>query len=227
MVLQPVALAETGLAGGGLWLGGRVADGDFEAEGLELVEVAADLAVAVAVEFVPVGAEVGEAGFGVVEEVPDDDEDGAGDGAPGPERADAAGQAALPFAEEGGGAGGAGGGLGAVALEVGVALSLAGLAAAGPDWRATGASPAQETRWSAVGNRVMSRPVSAMIALASLRLTPGISASRPAAGRAAAPGSWPACGLVSPLALIPQEAGMASRRPRSRHRAPRRTGPAA
>jgi hypothetical protein len=54
-------------------LGGRVADGDFEAEGLELAEVAADLAVAVAVEVVPVGAEVGEAGFGVVEEVPDDE----------------------------------------------------------------------------------------------------------------------------------------------------------
>jgi hypothetical protein len=51
-----------------------------------------------------------------------------------------------------------------------------------------GASPAQETRWAAVGNRVMSRPVSAMTAVASLRLTPGISASRSVAASAAASG---------------------------------------
>jgi hypothetical protein len=29
----------------------------------------------------------------------------------------------------------------------------------GPDWRAEGHSPAQDTRWPAVGNLVMSRPV--------------------------------------------------------------------
>jgi hypothetical protein len=114
--------------------------------------VGTDLAVAVAAAFVPVSAEVAEAGGGVVEEMPDDHEDGPGDGAPGPHRAEAAGQAAEPFAEEGVGAGGAVGGLGAVALEVGVALSLARFPAAGPDWRATGASPAQETRRAAVGN---------------------------------------------------------------------------
>ena len=44
----------------------------------------ADLAVAAGFACVPVGAEVGEPGRGVGEEVPDDDEDGAGDGAPGP-----------------------------------------------------------------------------------------------------------------------------------------------
>ena len=92
-----------------------------------------DLAVAVAVgvSVVPVGAEVGEPGFGVGEEVPDDDEDRSSDGAPGPGAAEAAGQAADPFAEEGVGAGGAGGGLGAVALQVAVALALLRLAAAG------------------------------------------------------------------------------------------------
>ena len=58
---------------------------------------------------------------------------------------------------------------------------LAGLRDRAPDCRADGASPAQDTRWAAVGNRVMSRPVSAMIALARARLTPGISASRSAA----------------------------------------------
>jgi len=61
------------------------------------------------------------------------------------------------------------GGLGAVALQVCVALPLGRLALPGaPDWRATGASPAQETRWSAVGNRVIPGPVSAMIALREL-----------------------------------------------------------
>ena len=43
----------------------------------------------------------------------------------------------------------------------------------------------------------MSRPVSAMIALASLRLTPGISASRSAAGSTAASGPGPADGTPS------------------------------
>ena len=74
--------------------------------------------------FVPVGAEVGEPGFGVREQVPDDGEDGAGDGALGPVPAQPPGQAAESFAEEGFGAGGAVGGLGAVALEVGVAVAL-------------------------------------------------------------------------------------------------------
>ncbi len=55
------------------------------------------------------------------------------------------------------------------------------------------ATRAQETRWSAVGSRVTSRPVSAMTAMASLWLTPGISTSRSAAAMAAAsgPGSRP------------------------------------
>ena len=69
-------------------------------------------------------------------------------------------EAAESFAEEGAGAGGAVGGLGAVALEVGVALPL--LAACGCGGRTggrRGRAPAQETRWAAVGKRVMSRPV--------------------------------------------------------------------
>jgi hypothetical protein len=47
----------------------------------------------------------------------------------------------------------------------------------GPDWRAAGHSAAQDTRWVAVGNRNMSRPISAMMARARPGLTPGISAS--------------------------------------------------
>ena len=80
----------------------------------------ADLAVSVGFAVVPVGTEVGEPGFGAGEQVPDDDEDGAGDGAFGPVPA----QAAEPCAEERFGACGAVGGLGAVPLEVVVALAL-------------------------------------------------------------------------------------------------------
>jgi hypothetical protein len=69
-----VALGGTGLVSGGWVLGGG-GDGDVEAEGLELAEVGLDLAVAVGFAVVPVGAEVGVSGFGVAEEVPDDDED--------------------------------------------------------------------------------------------------------------------------------------------------------
>jgi hypothetical protein len=53
-----VAVRVTGLVGGFRVLGGG-GDGDVEAEGLELAEVAADLAVAVGLALVPAGAEVG------------------------------------------------------------------------------------------------------------------------------------------------------------------------
>ena len=46
----------------GLGLGDGWSDGDVEAEGPELAEVGADLAVAVGFAFVPVGSEVGEPG---------------------------------------------------------------------------------------------------------------------------------------------------------------------
>jgi len=47
-----------------LALGGCRGDGDVEAEGPELAEAGADLAVAVGVSVVPAGAEVGEPGPG-------------------------------------------------------------------------------------------------------------------------------------------------------------------
>ena len=87
-------------------------DGDVDVgvgvEGAELVHEAAGAAVGVGFALVPAGAEVGEPVVGAGEQVPDDDEDGAGDGAPGPVAVEAPGQAAEPFAEEGVGAGGAG-----------------------------------------------------------------------------------------------------------------------
>ncbi len=67
-----MALGATGLVGGVWGLGGG-GDGDVEAEGPELAEVGADLAVAVGPGVVPAGAEVGEPGRGVGEEVPDDE----------------------------------------------------------------------------------------------------------------------------------------------------------
>ena len=95
---------------------------------------------------VPAGAEVGEPGRGVGEEVPDDDEDGSSDGALGLVPAEAAGQPAEPFAEERTGVRGAVGGLGAVDLEVGVALSLLRLALPGAGLAGDRGQPGQDTR---------------------------------------------------------------------------------
>src|ERR1700742_4719594 len=112
-------------------LGGCLGDGHLEAEGLQLAEVAADLLVAVGFLLVPAGSEVGVAGLWVVQQVPDDDQDRAGDRAPGPGAAEPPRQAAEPLAEERAGACRAVGGLGAVAAQVGVPLPLARLAGPG------------------------------------------------------------------------------------------------
>lgn len=80
----------------------------------------------------------------------------------------------------------------------------------GPDWRAEGHSPAQDTRWAAVGNLLMSRPVSAMMARARSSLMPGISASRATAFSTGASGPVPASGPVVPSALMPQAPGIAA-----------------
>jgi hypothetical protein len=102
------------------------------------------------------------AGGRVGEQVPDDDQDGAGDGDEHLELAAALDDAPVAFAEEGVGLGGRGGGLAEDALEVGVAL--AGLAGAvlGPGLDGARAELRPRTRWPAVGNRVMSSPISAM-----------------------------------------------------------------
>jgi hypothetical protein len=93
-------------------------DDDVVAEGFELASGVAGLAAAVGVPGVPVGSEVAVAGGGVVEQVPDEDQDGPGRGAAGlfpPAPAGAGGQAAEALAEEGagvrGGVGGQDGGL--------------------------------------------------------------------------------------------------------------------
>lgn len=58
---------------------GRGREGDLVAEGLELADQVAGLAGGVDVALVPVGAEFVIAGVGIVDQMPGDDQDGAGD----------------------------------------------------------------------------------------------------------------------------------------------------
>ncbi len=106
-----------GLAGG---------EDDVVAEGFELAFVAAGLAAAVGVPGVVVRAEVAVAGGGVLQQVPDGDQDGAADGDVRlvPSAAGAAADAAVPFAQERIGAGGAVAGLAGVAAGVAVAVAF-------------------------------------------------------------------------------------------------------
>jgi hypothetical protein len=60
-----VALGGTGLVVAGFGLGGGFGELDVEAEGLELADVGADLAVTSGFALVPAGAEVGEPGGGI------------------------------------------------------------------------------------------------------------------------------------------------------------------
>src|SRR4029077_12284184 len=71
--------AVTGPGQEGYGLSG-LGDGDGEAERLDLLDVVADFAVGVGAGLVAAGAEVGEPGGGVGEQVPDYGHDGAGDG---------------------------------------------------------------------------------------------------------------------------------------------------
>jgi hypothetical protein len=79
--------------------------GYCEAESLDLLDVVLQLVVDIDAGLVVAGAEVGEPGPGVTEQVPDDDQDGAGDGDLGLLLAAAAGDRVVPLAEEGLGAG--------------------------------------------------------------------------------------------------------------------------
>src|SRR5260370_1382879 len=188
-------------------------EGDGEAERFDLPDVVFDLLVFVGAGLVVAGAEVGEPVGGVGGPVPGDDQDGAGDCDLGLGLAAAAGDAVVPLAEEGLGAGGDVGGLAEGAAQPGVTLTFLPVRVRGPDWRAEGHSPAQDTRWAAVGNRDMSRPISAMMARARSGLMPGISASRATAGSTAASGPAPAFGPVVPSPFTPQAAGIAAASP--------------
>src|SRR5436309_3815082 len=92
------------------WSGGG-SERDGVAEGFELADVGAGLAVFVDPAGVVASAEVVVAGGAVGEQVPDDHQDGAGDGDQGFELSPALDQAPVAFAEEGVGLAGRGGGL--------------------------------------------------------------------------------------------------------------------
>src|SRR5512133_1052540 len=112
--------------------GGGLGEGDGESECRELSDVAASSAVGVGAARVVVRAEILIAGGWVGQELPDDDQDGAGDGDEGLELAAAFDDAPVAFAEEGVGAGGRGGGLAQDTFQVGVSLTGAPAAAGGP-----------------------------------------------------------------------------------------------
>jgi hypothetical protein len=130
--------------------------GDGVAEGFELVDEVADLAVGVDVGGVEVWAQVVESGGGVGQEVPDDDEDGSGDGDEGFEFAAAFDQSSVAFPEEGVGLGGAGGGVAECAFEVGVAL--AGLARSGRCTATTWVASPLRAAWSSITGLVAPGP---------------------------------------------------------------------
>ena len=90
--------------------GGR-GQGDGEPECLQLADVVAGLAIGVGAVGIEVRAQVMEPCGGIGEQVPDDDQDGAGHGDQGFELAAAFDQAPVALAEEGVGLGGRGGGL--------------------------------------------------------------------------------------------------------------------
>ena len=92
------------------------------AEDFELVDQAADFAVGVDAAGVEVRAQVTKPGGGVGQQVPDDDQDGAGDGDQGFEFASAFDQAPVPLTEERVGFRGRGGGLAEDSFEVGGCL---------------------------------------------------------------------------------------------------------
>jgi len=108
-------------SGGGL-------EGDGVAEGFELADVVVLAAFGVDAGGVEPGAEVVEAGVWVAQQVPGDHEDGAAGGDDRAFGAAAAGDAPVPFAEEGVSFGGAGGGVAQDGGQVGVAVAGGALA---------------------------------------------------------------------------------------------------
>jgi hypothetical protein len=103
---------------------GCLGEGDGVPECFELADVVAGLALGVDAAGVVAGAEVVVAGSGVGQQVPDDDQDGAGDGDQGLELAAALDDPAVAFAEEGVGLGSRGGDLAEDAFETSDAVKL-------------------------------------------------------------------------------------------------------
>ena len=178
-------------------------DGDPVAEGGELGDVVTHAAFDVDAAGVVVGSEVMEAGEGVGEQVPDDDQDGAGDRNQGLELAAAFDDAAVALAEEGVGLGGRGGDLSKRAPQVRVAFAGRPGAALGArlDGLRRDLGPGDQVAGG--GELALSSPSSAMMIWAALLPMPGTSSRRCSAGSGpwagapaptVGPGSRPAAG---------------------------------
>src|SRR5215208_2129723 len=102
--------------------------GDLVAEGLQRADVVALGALGVDPGVVGAGAQIVEAGGGVGQQVPDDDQDGAADRDDGLLGAAAFGQAPVALPQEGVGPAGGHGGLAQHPGQVGVAMASGGLA---------------------------------------------------------------------------------------------------
>src|SRR6266511_302050 len=126
---KPAPVLRDVVVRGGSGCGG---EGDGEAEGFQLADVVAGLAGRVDAAGVVAGAQVVVAGGGVGEQVPDDHQDGAGDGDQGLALAAALDQAPVALPEEGVGLGGRGGDLAEDPFQVGVALAGGAGAVLGP-----------------------------------------------------------------------------------------------
>ena len=123
-----------------------------------------------------------ESGLVVAEEMPDDHQDGSADRDDGFLLAASSGDPSVAFAEEGVGLAGADGGFTEDPGQVGIAVAGRPVALCRPaDSLTPGANRAHEHRCAAVGNRVMSIPISARITQAACCPMPGISSSRAAA----------------------------------------------
>jgi hypothetical protein len=111
-------LCSRGLCCGGVYFGTLCGglDCDVESHRGQLGDVVADLASGHDAAGVVVGSEVVEPGGGIGEQLPGDDQDGAGDRYRGFEFAAAFGDAPVAFTEEGVGLGGRGGGLAAAMI---------------------------------------------------------------------------------------------------------------
>ena len=158
----------------------------------QLRDVVAGSAFGVDPGGVVVDAEVVEPGGGVVEQVPDDDQDRAGDCDEGLEFAAAFDDAAVAFTEEGVGFGGRGRASPSAPLRYGLPLPPCRQRWIAPDWMVRGHSFAHETRCAAVGNRLMSSPISARMICAAPGPMPGISSSRSIVVDSRAPSDrWP------------------------------------
>jgi len=137
-----------------------VVDGDVLAsEGLELGGQIAGAAIFVDPGFVVSGPEIAESGVGVGEQMVDDGEYRVAGGDDRLLLAAASGQAPIAGAQEGVGARMRSHDAAQSAGQPGIALAAA---LAHGTWWLWGQNLADDTRWAAEGNRVMSTPVSAM-----------------------------------------------------------------